>query len=507
MSVAHSTVTPQTPERQASRKPLAQGWLAVSAFLLLFANGHNTVAIAAWFAPVFLLRFLRSGGLWRLLAAYLVVTATWAFQFRGMVPAPQPILAIIWLSYGACGTLPYLTDRLLAHRIRSFAATLVFPCAATGLDYLLSLLPYGSWGSPAYTQYGNLPLMQLASVTGIYGITFLIAWFASVVNWAWQNDFVWVRIRKGVLFYAAVLVASLLLGSVRLMYPPPGPTVRVASISLPDINRFPNGEIERRVENATVTAEDVQQIREWSRRIDENLLMRASREADAGAKIIFWGEGNSYVLPEDEPWLMAQAEHLTLTKKIFLGLGNVIWHYREAKPLENSFVLINPDGELSWKYLKARPVPGGESALSRRADGRLKFVETPYGRLSGVICFDADFVQLLHQAGNGHADLVLIPSNDWQAIDPWHTQMAVFRGIEQGFNLVRHTSHGLSIAADYQGRVRGFMDHYQTSGDRQLIAEVPIRGVRTIYSRTDDLFSWLTLACLALLAIVAIRSS
>jgi apolipoprotein N-acyltransferase len=170
-------------------------------------------------------------------------------------------------------------------------------------------------------------------------------------------------------------------------------------------------------------------------------------------------------------------------------------------------VLINPDGELSWKYLKARPVPGSESALSRRADGRLKFVETPYGRLSGAICFDADFVQLLHQAGNGHADLVLVPSNDWQAIDPWHTQMAVFRGIEQGFNLVRHTSHGLSIATDYQGRVRGLMDHYQTSGDRQMVAELPTRGVRTVYSRTGDLFSWLTLACLAVLTVVAVRRS
>jgi apolipoprotein N-acyltransferase len=506
MSITEGDGTIQTTKKPARRKYEAAVLLALSAFLLLFSNGRNTVAIAAWLAPVFLLRFLRGGRFWRLLAAYLVVTVTWAFQFRGMVPAPQPILTILCLAYGVCGMLPFVSDRLLAHRIRGFAATLVFPCAATGFDYLLSLLPFGSWGSPAYTQYGILPLMQLASLTGIYGITFLIAWFAAVVNWGWENDFDWARIRKGALLYAAVLVAVLSWGSVRLMHLPPGPTVRVASLTMPDISRFPNPEIERRVWSDKVTAEDVEQLREWSRRIDENLLTRASQEADAGAKIIFWAEGNSYVLPQDETWLVAQASDLARRKQIFLGLGNITWHYGEPKPLENAFLLFNPNGELVWKYLKARPVPGGEAALSRKSDGRLQFADTPYGRLSGVICFDADSVQLLHQAGDGRADLVLIPSNDWRAIDPWHTQMAVFRGIEQGLNLVRQTSNGLSIATDYQGRVRSLMDHYETSGDRRMIAEVPIRGVRTIYARIGDLFSWLALLCLAMFAVVALRS-
>jgi apolipoprotein N-acyltransferase len=80
--------------------------------------------------------------------------------------------------------------------------------------------------------------------------------------------------------------------------------------------------------------------------------------------------------------------------------------------------------------------------------------------VTSVICFDADSVQLLQQAGDGAADLVLIPSNDWREIDPRHTQMAVFRAVEQGFNMVRHVSNGFSAAVDYQGRVRGVMDHY-----------------------------------------------
>jgi apolipoprotein N-acyltransferase len=481
----------------------AAGLLALSALFLAFANGRNTVAAAAWLAPVFLLAFLRRGRLWRLLPAYALLTAAWAFQFRGMVPAPQPILAAVWLGYGAFAILPYVADRLLSPRLRGFAATLVFPCAAMGLDYLVSLLPYGSWGSPAYSQYGNLPLMQLASLTGIYGLAFLIAWFAAVVNWAWEHDFDWGRIRRGLLACAAVLLAVLSFGGARLMTAPAGPTVRVASLTAPDMSTFPDDEIARRVDSKTLTDDDMQRISDWSRRIDGDLLRRAALEADAGAKIVFWGEANSYVLPQDEPWLMAQASELARAKRIYLLLGNVVYHYGEPKPLENTAVLFGPDGTLVWKFLKARPVPGGEAAISRTSDGRLKFADTPYGRLSSVICFDADSVQLLHQAGRGRADLVLVPSNDWRAIDPWHTQMAVFRGIEQGFNMVRHASRGMSVAVDFQGRVRGLMDHYETPAGRELVAEVPTKGAQTIYARVGDLFSWLALAGLAGLALAA----
>jgi apolipoprotein N-acyltransferase len=476
-----------------------------AAFLLLFANGRNNVSIAAWFAPVFMLRFVRGGSLWRLLPASLLAIAAWTFQFRGMVPAPQPFLTIVWVSYGLCMMVPFIADRLLTRRIGGFVSTFVFPCTAMGLDYLFSLLPHGSWGSPAYTQYGDLPLMQLASVTGIYGITFLIAWFAAVVNWAWQNGFDWLRIRRGVSTFAVLLFAVLFLGGARLMFPPSRSTVRVASLTRPDIPLFPSDSIERRALSGELTLAEMQQVRDRSRLIDENLLQRAAREADAEAKIVFWGEGNSYVLPADEPWLMARASQLAREKRIYLGLGNVVWHYGQPKPLENTFVLFDPNGNMTWKFLKAHPVPGGEAAISIRDDGKLKFTDTPFGRISSVICFDADSVQLLQQAGKSAADLVLVPSNDWREIDPWHTQMAVFRAVEEGFNMVRHVSGGLSIAADYQGRVRGSMDHYQTSGDRVLVAEVPIRGRRTIYSRVGDLFSWLALAGLCALIVTAIR--
>ena len=62
--------------------------------------------------------------------------------------------------------MPYLIDRLLSPRLKGFAATLVFPLAVTAMDFLgMTINPIGSWGALAYTQYGNLALMQLLSVS------------------------------------------------------------------------------------------------------------------------------------------------------------------------------------------------------------------------------------------------------------------------------------------------------------------------------------------------------
>jgi apolipoprotein N-acyltransferase len=93
---------------------------------------------------------------------------------------------------------------------------------------------------------------------------------------------------------------------------------------------------------------------------------------------------------------------------------------------------------------------------------------------------------------------MLDPSNDWSAIDPLHTRMASFRAIEQGFNLVRQTSGGLSAAFDYQGHRLAAVDDPRGTGPT-MVSEVPSKGVRTIYSRWGDWFAWLSLAALLIL--------
>jgi apolipoprotein N-acyltransferase len=87
----------------------------------------------------------------------------------------------------------------------------------------------------------------------------------------------------------------------------------------------------------------------------------------------------------------------------------------------------------------------------------------------------------------------MVPADDHREVDPLRTQMAVYRAIENGVSLVRQGNEGLSMATDPYGRVVGAMDHFY-GGERVLVAQVPTRGVPTLYAVIGDLFAWLAVA-------------
>ena len=170
----------------------------------------------------------------------------------------------------------------------------------------------------------------------------------------------------------------------------------------------------------------------------------------------------------------------------------------QARSIENAFILVDPAGDVAFMYLKSHPTPGPESESAVISEGRLPKANGLFGTVSAAICFDTDFPSLIAQAGKIGTDIMLSPASDWNAINPRHTQMAQFRAIEQGFNLVRQANLGLSAAFDYQGRQLSSMSETQSS-DLTLVSEVPVKGVRTLYSQFGDWFAWLCLGCLALL--------
>lgn len=499
-------------EAATEKSPAAftRSWipLVIALVLLPFANGTNAIALAAWLAPLFLLRFTRTQRIMVSVPLVLAVqVVTLAFQYRGMVPFPTPVYAVVMVFYGLCFTLPYLGDRLLTRRLSVFSGTLVFPLISTSVEYLLSLGPFGSWFSTAYSQYGNLALLQLLSVTGLWGVTFLIGWTAAAGNALWEEWTIARRVPPVAMTCALLVIITLLAGGARLaLFPPAGKTIRVATLSGINSALHPDPKvIGRFFQHQPLTPEEIATIRKNAAAIDDDLLNRSEREAKAGARIIFWGEANAPVLKENENDLIRRGEVLAKANGIYLGMVLASWHLKTTPPLENKIVLIQSDGTPAWEFLKAHPVPGGEAAISIRGDGKLRALDTPYGRLSSAICFDADFPQLLRQAGRLGTDLLLDPSNDWKAIDPWHTRMASFRAIEEGFNLVRHTSQGLSAAFDYQGRQLASMDHYLTT-DRVLVAQVPTQGTRTLYALLGDWFAWICLLGLAGVISMGIRS-
>ena len=505
-----------TPTRIPDR--LSYLWLAIAAALLVFYTGRLAIPLAAWLAPLFLLRFVRTQ---RPLPGLLLA---WLVRFAVAAVVPSGIFLLSGIGYYAIvlliaglSMLPYLADRLLTPRLQGFVATLVFPLAFTTFEYLSSFSPTGIISSIANTQYGNLPLLQVMSVTGIWGLTFLITWFAAVVNWAWEQHFAWRQVRRGALLYAAILTVVLLGGGARLaLFPPETTTVRVAGLSASQSavaafnQQLPQATLSRLL-SGKATQADRALARSAFTTLDNDLLARSQQEARAGAKIVVWPESSpvgANILQEDEPALIQQAGALAKQQGIYLdmGLGVFLPDVGRGPYLQDESVLLDPTGRVVWTYEKTHLVPFGEQGLIVQGDGKVPIVESPYGRLAGVICFDADFPGTMRQAGQAGADLMFVPGDDWQAIDPYHSQVATFRAIENGYSLVRQASKGLSMAVDYEGHVLSASDYF-TTDNQIMVAYVPMHGVRTIYATIGDLFAWLCIIGLLALTVLAIVQS
>lgn len=227
---------------------------------------------------------------------YIAEIAASAFQLRGMFPISGSGYYIA-LAAGTVPTLiPFAADRWLAGRIAGVASTLVFPCTWTVLDYLSSFGPYGSWGAAGYSQYGDLRLLQVLSVTGLWGVTFLMGWFAAVCNRVWDEGWNSNRSRASAYLCAATIAAVILLGGLRItVFPPSSPTVRIASLSEKKVGIKVDDAAWNRLFRHEATTADLAALRNWGAAVSEDLLARAQREAQGGAKIVFWAESNALI--------------------------------------------------------------------------------------------------------------------------------------------------------------------------------------------------------------------
>jgi apolipoprotein N-acyltransferase len=498
------------------RDRLAWLWFAIGASLLPFAYFQTIWPMAAWLAPVFLMRFSRTQRLGIGLPLLLLAESVGAaIGLRNRyIPAPVgapdgPVLIAGGLVWGLLFWLPFVLDRPLAARLASVPRMLVYPLAAVTVDFLLVLEPYHSnFGSPAITQYGDLPLMQLVSVTGPWGLTFLVSWLAPVVNEVWEHGAAPLVLRYSLLPFGLVLGAVLVYGNARLTFTPQSPVVRVAGLT-PDRTlylREPNGdEIFWPPIDDIARASDAQRAQwhpRWMRIVDE-LLARSRQEARAGAKIITWAEESAFILKEDEPDVLAQAQAVAREEGIYLQLAlQPILRTQKFPFAENRAVLIDPSGSVVWDYHKAFPIPFAETLDYVGGPAIVPFTDTPYGRLGGVICYDTDFVPYMRQAGLAQMGLVLEPANDWVAVEKDHAHIAAYRAVENGFAMMRPDAKGLSLAVDPLGRELASGEYYTT--DRlDVVAMMPVQSVPTLYSRIGDVFAFACILAVITLTVLA----
>jgi apolipoprotein N-acyltransferase len=228
-------------------------------------------------------------------------------------------------------------------------------------------------------------------------------------------------------------------------------------------------------------------------RLHDWFLEGSRREARAGARLIAWPETSLLIFSEDEPAFLQRAKRLATDERVYLAMGMGTIRPGEALSFENKLVLIDPSGRTIVSYHKSHAVTGWEAGIMKVGDGRVPVVSTQEGRIATAICFDADFPEFIRQAGQGFADLLIVPANEWREIKDVHMQMAAFRAIENGVPLVRPAASGISSAFDPWGRVLSVSDFF-AAGDRTMTAQVPLGHVPTLYARTGDLFAWLCVA-------------
>ena len=472
-------------------------WLGLGAVLLAVGSRSSAFPLAMWLALALLLRAARTlppwpGGPFLLTALYVAL----AIGNRGVLPVGDPLYFLVITAIGVPTLLPFAADRLLARRVPGWAATLAFPAAWVAVELVNArLAPGGTWGSIAYSQYGNLPLMQLAALTGLGGISFLVAWFAPVANAAWERGLAWPAVQRIVLPYAAILVAVTAGGALRVaLAPRPARPLRTAVVSFPT-DFFVPGEVTR-FQEGHLDASEGSPLSGKLARLHAFFLDGTEREARAGARLVAWPETNLLVTRADEPAFLERARRLAAERRVAIAMGMGTVEPGARRPLQNKLVLVDDSGRTVFSYDKSRPVPGWEASLVTPGTGRLPVVDTNAGRIAAAICFDADFPDLVHQAGEARAELFVLSANDWEAIKHFHLEMAAFRAIENGVPVLRATSRGISAAFDPWGRLLAATDHF--SGARTMVAIVPVGAVPTVYARVGDAFAWLCVGALAL---------
>jgi apolipoprotein N-acyltransferase len=384
-----------------------------------------------------------------------------------------------------------LIDRLFKKNSSEITSTLLYPCSSVLFAYLYSLVnPSGTYGSVAYTQT-NSAFLQIVSITGIWGIIFIIGWTAGVIVFVLDNFSQLQKVKRIVLCYLLLAGIILLYGEVKIhLMDRQDETVRIAGIVHDyEFNKSIKG--------------NIPEFKLYSRSTEEKLFHQSETCIQSGAKIVFWQETAHVLLKEDEDSLVLRAKDFATQHQVYLGLSLLsITRSFPDEVSENKIIWITPAGKEGFRYLKAYPTPAENIIPGEKI---AKTAETEFGKLSSVICFDLDFPSYIREFGKKQVNILTVPANDWREITPYHANISLFRAIENGFSIVRVTGKGLSVVFDANGREHGRLNYF-ASQNRTMIADVPIKRIATVYSYAGNFLAWISLVGILLIIFMAFKN-
>lgn len=515
----------------SDRTPL----IIFSAICFTLLSPKWTFPVAAWLAPAMLILLTNPLKPWKsyLLSVVILLLSSLIAQYKVM-PFPGIIFFVMILIVSLIAAVPFWLHRIIYSHLTGWKRTLLFPSLLVTYEYITSFGGGGTWGSMAYTQFPNFLLMQTASITGIWGITFLVGWFNSILFVLIAEHWNWQRVRKPASLFSVILICLLFYGLVKTN-PYFGHTremVRVAGITASNIEPIMAMYIDAfgktldiHEENLSQTSSELAELNKglalfvedpFDQRFEktrsvltaslDTLFLRSQNEAAAGAKIISWSEALTFVIKSEEKLTIKKGREFALRNEVYflMTMASITPGKIEQgkKFIENKAILFGPSGEILNTFLKNRPVPVVEPSVA--GDGNVPAIRTTYGNLAVSICYDADFPVLMQQLGQKGADILLLPSGDWKEIAPYHAQMAVVRAIENGVSLLRPVSNAQSVAVDFNGGVIS-VSNYFDKGGRVVVANLPVKGIPTFYTIIGDSVAWICIGASVILVLIAIR--
>ena len=488
-------------------------YILIISIISLFGSG-----ILHFISICIMLYYFRQHKWWISMAIMLPLTIVTTFiANQGFIPFPPPILAIVSIILSVIYLLPFLLDRIFHRKLPSLLKLLFLPSIAYIFNLFLTKGPMGSMGYIANNLVDLKWLMQWTSVMGIFGIGFLMYLYATVVVQLITSYRQGTFDKRLFVIASIVLIMMVIFGFYRLnqgeKYLNNAKSVRVATITN---EQTPIGEVlyesytgEKKVIDREMSQSDPVNLTiqfalmDFKDHADEMkyanvvtvindqfdyLMSQAQKAADMGAKIIVVSEAEVITVKDNEEKFIKVVQRFAKENQVyfFFAMGSLIPNavFPESPFVENKIIVIDDKGSIRDTYFKNIPVEGIDPSLP--GNGKMRILETPYGRLSYAICYDTDFPDLMRQIGQLKADLLLVPTGDWKDISPYHTKATNIRSIENGFAQVRAVSGGLSSAVDSYGNYLASDDYFEDL-DHLMITDVPMKAKATYYTKFGDL--------------------
>jgi apolipoprotein N-acyltransferase len=448
--------------------------IAVSATLFWFGNGLNPIWPLMWIAPLPVLVFATRNS-WRA-TSVTAFFSVWLgslnlWHYLRVLGAPPAAWLVIFTIAALVFMAAVLLFRALLLRGAVWSALVALPAGWVVYEFMRNVTSSGGTaGSFAYSQLSFLPFLQLASVTGPWGVTFFLLLFSTALAIAWHLRSIAPKKAAEVLIVGVgSVVLVLVFGMGRLAMPLHAPQVRVGLIASD----------ERRNVFVADPGENTERLFRDYAAAAESLTAR-------GAKVI--------VLPEKLATIVEPGP--TPSDAIFQSLADktgttiVAGVVDVARPVDYNQARVYTPGSPVALYNKQHMLPPMESMFTPGT--KLALLRRPSGIWGVAICKDMDFASPSRLYGEAGVGLLLDPGWDFNIDRGWHGHIAIMRGVESGFSIAHAAKNGYLTVSDNRGRILA-----QTRSDSApfatLLAEVPVAHAHTLYLLWGDWFAWLSL--------------